>query len=473
MADPNVTDSYGQDWQDAMFQKLAPDVERLVNQSFGYARGAQFGAQGEILSKRLAALKTEIMLKAAEKTAEVREKMREEGVQKERDATQNSRAVQERMRQEQVAKEEKIRQDDVNQKRYEQYMAQQKELKDRTDTEAEKQNRQKGVMTKLQLQQMYPNDPERVSSVMKMLGVPDYEQQGIDQDQMHSWLKSEGATTADKYAEGAFPTIGSDNLNLPTDANKGGAPSYDGNPSFPAAKDEESLASRSVQSFPWDKTPDANPSQPDLPTIGSSYLNPKKSGVPYGSEPTVEGLGKPDSLFSPPAGSDVPPISGIQGASTNFKNLLPNEVESNGIRDKLVGNFGKDYVDNQNFEGRMLNIGSGRNRITDTFQGGLWHPGRIDPSTNPLAYPKGGYPTIRSSFVNPSGSVADQNQERKKLYDATDAARGGYDPNTPGNPNTSPWNRTLWSGNIKRNSIDELPKIGRSFADLGRSFSWN
>lgn len=81
-------DVYGPEWEENQYAALAPKVEALVNRSFGFARGARFGAQGSILAKRLAALRTEIAMQAGIEKAKRDETMRQETVRaKERQDT--------------------------------------------------------------------------------------------------------------------------------------------------------------------------------------------------------------------------------------------------------------------------------------------------------------------------------------------------------------------------------------------------
>src|SRR3990167_598995 len=81
-------DVYGPEWEENQYAALAPKVEALVNRSFGFARGARFWAQGSILAKRLAALRTEIAMQAGIEKAKRDETMRQETVRaKERQDT--------------------------------------------------------------------------------------------------------------------------------------------------------------------------------------------------------------------------------------------------------------------------------------------------------------------------------------------------------------------------------------------------
>lgn len=71
-------DAFGPEWEEQQYAALAPKVEAIVNRSFGFGRGARFGAQGSILAKRLAALRTEIATQAAVQKATLDETKRKE-----------------------------------------------------------------------------------------------------------------------------------------------------------------------------------------------------------------------------------------------------------------------------------------------------------------------------------------------------------------------------------------------------------
>ena len=75
---PEDQDPYGADYEKQLFEKLAPEVEQMVSRLFPHTRGARFGAQGSILARRLASLRTEIALDAAKRRAEQKERVRRE-----------------------------------------------------------------------------------------------------------------------------------------------------------------------------------------------------------------------------------------------------------------------------------------------------------------------------------------------------------------------------------------------------------
>jgi len=63
-----MADNYGQEYQDALFKKLSPQIEARIRNMFA-GRGARFGAADKFLAEALAKLQTEIAIDAETKRA--------------------------------------------------------------------------------------------------------------------------------------------------------------------------------------------------------------------------------------------------------------------------------------------------------------------------------------------------------------------------------------------------------------------
>ncbi len=99
---------FDQEYQDALYNQLAPQIEAMIAQKFPASRGARFHASGAQASRLLAELRTKIMIDSANQKAAIQERQRQEQQQ-----------VTERMRQEQVAAN--IKRDELAQSRADQF----------------------------------------------------------------------------------------------------------------------------------------------------------------------------------------------------------------------------------------------------------------------------------------------------------------------------------------------------------------
>lgn len=95
-------EAYSPEYEDEQFNELAPKVEAAVRQMFPHTRGARFGAMQAILARRLANLRTEIMMNSAREKAKVTEQKRRDDFTLQRDRETRAANQSETMRVENV-----------------------------------------------------------------------------------------------------------------------------------------------------------------------------------------------------------------------------------------------------------------------------------------------------------------------------------------------------------------------------------
>lgn len=408
---------YGQEWEDQTYEQLAPQVQAMVQRIYGSSRGARFGASGALMAKRLASLKTEIALQAAKAKADVQERMRQEGVAS--------------------AEKEKDRQSVVSRE----MMAHTNKLSDDALARSQKwQDDQTGVDRRSEaVKEIRRNEIYKALSEGKAWPEKDMLAQGIPEEtiaelKQKGQVASPGSTMADNSigslrGDTAFTPRGDDNFLNPGD--------------FASSRGFKSLDDEAPKA-PSLAAPQAPLGNNLFPDIGLGKPGEVSPGFDAGGQGVDQGVpARATGAWKYPSGTRA-------GSESWWKFNDPvNPSEPSTGAGLWTGRSPTPPT-----RGRLPNEPAG---ITDPLKG-----------------------TSATSFVPsyaPAGASAssgfDPLQEDDRLKKVTDRAyvgAGGFDPNTPGNPNTPGWNKDLWSGKItKRGFSDSLTNTGKTFADFWRS----
>lgn len=421
MADQLPTDPYGSEYQDQMFQKLAPQVEAMVARMFPNTRGAKFGVQGSILAKRLANLKLEIAMDSAKRGAEHTEQLRREAVSKQQDQEKWSREQGERVRQENDKKSTDWR----NQQWYESERRQNQEAQAKASENQRKQNT-KDYFYEKSKDEAGNYHPEKAAADYatweKQNYPPDPEQPGFVES-LKQWWNGDKTPPA---IPGATPT-----------------PSAGGINEVSSAKVDES-----GQDFGFPK-PDPrfqNASGIKTPDVPGDFLtNPKYRGFGRGFNTEASQFGGTDRAAVPTAAT---PVGGFAVAGPGAPAPTTASLPSTGRYE--YRNFG-------------ANTGNG--------------PWWIDNSTNAEYTSPGGHPARDLLNQNTAGQARSEISSRtlpRSFLGRTEGTpasptASSYVPS--GSNYTDTYNRDLWSGKVDQNSFTREPaKWGRDTKDTARGF---
>jgi hypothetical protein len=402
--DPTINDPYGQDYQEQLFAKLSPQVEAMVARLFPHSRGARFGAQGSILAQRLAALRTEIALDSAKRSADHRERLRREEVSRKQDQDRYNREQAERMRQESERRTENER----NRAMYERY------ARDFQSNQSEQEKAQTLRALKLQ----YAESPDRdakVKSAMEYLYPPEPKQPGLFES-ISGMFKKKPAQFEDFKEPDAYAKQKQDWVN------RINAPSSEFAPKSTADKYADVLYPDAF-SGPSDRgfkplTPTSN--ETVASGGGFSSKGPGVSVRPEKYEGSWEFTNtRPEGLGWLPPNTPTPQTKVWRplGTDKNFTDKSQ-KVDYNAAPWDVVN--------------KSL---ATRNTLTgERFS----YPGKLNSSQQ------------ISSFIPSASSSVSRGFEDIDEYRLKNQRPGqkDFDPYTAGSPNTSGWNKDLWSGKI-------------------------
>lgn len=449
MADEIPKDPYGTEYQEQMFQKLAPQVEAIVAKMFPHSRGARFGAQGSILAKRLAALKVEIAMDATKRGAAHQEQLRREGVAKQVADDAARRTQGEEMRKESVRamENERFRSwNEINYRRSQDEAKTAAQEAQRTALRKEAYDRFAGDSTKAE---------EYLAKMEAFNNPPDPNKKTWAEDNpiksMASWWNKGNEETA------KVPY----NERMPYD----GGPDRVGNP--PPVRGFQPLASANVPGLDLEKGPGVD-----------AVYDAKDPLVNYQSG------GFKDTSLRPMASEFGPAQTASAGG---FSASGPGTGASRDVQLPSTGKYGIRNIGGQNMPVWMDNstgeglkyTSPGGKLATDSLDPVRGNAARVELSTRVLPrgfrtsdFPGPGQymPDWKSGFsggVSSSESDPLREIDKYRLKNPTPGQAPDFDPYAVGSSRSG--GTRYMSGNVNERTPREFRKVGRSIEDTARS----